>query len=145
MEQKPTIRVVNVRVDENNRLPGPEQRATFAHRQHQRRRDDHGQQVVAAVAGRAVAMPVAIVVRKPPLKRLLEVGFRSGTRLHEGKARGRVRCEDVAEPVPSSVAKLLHLAGHVNDPATACLDSDLRTVHRASLAPWHRRFLVRAD
>src|SRR5262245_366628 len=62
-------RVVEVGVDEHDALPGPEGGLAGEDRDRDRRRHDHRQDVVGAVAGRAVRMPVPIVAREEALER----------------------------------------------------------------------------
>src|SRR5581483_1015368 len=72
------LRVVPVEVDQHDALPGPEQWFTRLHRNCHRRRDQRGQDVVGAMAGRTVLMAVAVVAREEPVEGVDEVVVAAG-------------------------------------------------------------------
>ncbi len=64
-------------------MPRSEHQLTAVDRQHQRRRDQRRQQVVASVPPRAVPMHVAVVPGKHPFEQLLEIGLGARPRLDQ--------------------------------------------------------------
>ena len=76
-----------------------------------------GQNVVGAVAWRAVRVAVAVVARQQPFQRVDEVvvGPRAG--LDDRDARRGVRHEHVAQAVLVGGAELPHPLGEVDDPS----------------------------
>jgi hypothetical protein len=92
--------------------------------------------MVAAVTDRAVPVPIAIVAGQDPFEELLEVGLRARPGLHERDARGRVRHEDVDEPVPPDRrAERLDQVGDVHHAAVSRVDPKLPGVHPGGSPP----------
>src|SRR5436190_2228129 len=92
-------RVVAVRVDQAEGLPGAQREAPAQDRYQQKRRHERGQDVVAPVPGRAVAVPPAVVGRQQLVERAQQVAVTPRTRLDDREAGRRVRDEDVQQPV----------------------------------------------
>src|SRR5215217_8031798 len=67
--------VLAVRVDEDDALPRSEDDTASVRRQHERGRDDDRQEVVAAVADRAVTMRITVISREEPFEEFLEVAL----------------------------------------------------------------------
>lgn len=94
------VRVVAVGVHQDHRLPGAQRQLAADHRQCGVRRHERGQHVVAAVSGRAVPVPPAVVGGQQRTQRLEEVVVAAGARLDHRKSGRRVRGEHVEQPVP---------------------------------------------
>ena len=77
--------------------------------------------MVGAVAGRAVAVPPAVVARQEPVEGLERVVVGARAELQDHEPRGRVRHEDRQEPVAARPASLGNEppagAGQVGEPA----------------------------
>lgn len=125
VQQEASPRVVEVRVDEDDRLPCPEHGPTLVHGEHERRADEGGQEVVGPVAGGAVAMPIAIVPGEEATDRLLQIRLGTGTGLDESEPGRRVRQKDMAEPVAFVTAERLHMVGDVGHEPPAGVDPHL--------------------
>ena len=131
-ETDPPAGVVAIGVDEHDALPGAEQKPAGNHRQGERGRDQERQDVVGAMAGGPVAMPVPLVAWQEPGKQLGRVGLTAGPRFHQGESGGGMRGEHVEEPVAPARAVALGRLGQVRDRLVAGVESDLDGVHGAS-------------
>ena len=93
-------RVVRVRVEQADRLPRPETEPAGDDRHRQRWRGEERQDVIRAVAGRAVAVAVQpVLARQQSIERGEQVVVGAGADLDDDEARGRVRDEDRQEAV----------------------------------------------
>lgn len=106
--------VVGVGVDQDDALPGPQNRLTVDNRHAHRRCDEGRDNVVAAVTQRTVAMGIDVLNRKQAFECFLEVGFGARTSLDDGDTCGRVRDEDVNQPVPKAPSEPPHVRSEVD-------------------------------
>ncbi len=90
---RPT-RVVGVRIEQRDRLPRAERHASVNDRHRERRRREQRQHVIGAVAGTAVAVAPAVIVRKQTLQGRQQVRIRAGAELDHHDAGRGVRNED---------------------------------------------------
>jgi hypothetical protein len=123
------MRVVDVRIDQDDALPRAERRHTSEHRNDERRRDERWQNVVAAVTGTAVPMSVVLGAGQDPLDGVGQVGFGAAAGLEDGDAGRRVRHEHVTEPVTSAPAELQQHLGDVGDQVGTAVDVEQVRVH----------------
>src|SRR5437899_2964684 len=108
-------RVVDVGVHQGDALPGAERHPAPEHREGEGRGDERRQEVVRAVAGRAVVVDVRMLAGEEELETLDEVGLAPGAELHQDQARRGVGDGDVDEPVTLAPEEGGHLAGQVDD------------------------------
>ena len=111
------LRVVGIGVDEDDTLPGAQGGAPGQDGNHQARRDEHGEHMVATVAGRAMPMFVHRRARQEPFEDEFEVVFGAAAGLEECNASSGVGDEDRAEPVASASAEIGHEIGHIRGQA----------------------------
>src|SRR5207245_2106837 len=98
------------------------------------RGDQRGQEVIASVAGRSVAVPVTIVSWQKSLHELLEVRLRARVRLHEGQSCRGMRKENVEKALASGVAGVrLDLLRDVCDQPASGVDLELLGLHEREL------------
>src|ERR1035437_3661854 len=81
-------RVVGVRIEQCDRLPRPESEPAGDHGYCQRGRGQERQDVVGAVALRAVAVHPAVVPREHPVEARHQVGLRPGAEFHDDQTGG---------------------------------------------------------
>ncbi len=79
----------------------PERQPAADDRDRERRRGEQRQDVIGAVAGRAVAVAPAVVAGQEPVERLDRVLLGARPELDDHEARGRVRHEHREQPVPA--------------------------------------------
>lgn len=87
--------IIRVGVEQTDRLPCPEDEPATDDRHGQRRRRQQGQDVVGAVAGRPVTVPVETVLAgQQPIERGHQVVVRARADLDDDQPGRRVRDED---------------------------------------------------
>jgi LCP family protein required for cell wall assembly len=95
--------------------------------------------VVGAMARRAMPVPPAVVAGQEAVQRREQVEVAAGPQLHDEDAGGRVRDEDVEQPVPAAgdlAEEPSARLGEVrNAPSCAGQDVELPRLHGASLSP----------
>ena len=126
-------RVVGVQIDERHALPRAECRLALGDGEHERRAHERGQQVVGAVAGRAVRVPVAVVAGEEPLERRREVVLRTGAELHQRQPGRRVRREHVHQAVAPTATELGHVVRDVEHALTRRVEIDPGSLHERIL------------
>ena len=109
------VRVVDVEVDQADALPGAEREPAPEHGHRGVRRYERRHHVRAAVPGRPVPVPPAVVGRQQVRQRREQVVVRPGPGLEDRDAGRRVRDEHVQQPVAAPVDVLGALAGDVED------------------------------
>jgi len=124
-ELDPAVRIVGIRVDEDDRLPGTELESPGRHGQHQRRTEEHRQEVIGAVPKGTVPVPVAVVTGEQACQQFGEVALGRRLDLHEGQTGGGMRSQDVAEAVSARRAEPDDVARDVDHLAIAGRDVDL--------------------
>src|SRR5438105_6842937 len=88
------LRVVDVGIHEGDALPGPQRHPAPEHREREGRGDERRQEVVGAVAGRAVVVDVRMLAGKEELEAGEEVRLAAGAELHQDQARRGVGDRD---------------------------------------------------
>lgn len=91
--------IVDVRIEQGDRLPRAEGELTADHRNGQRGRDEQRHDVIGAVPGRAVAMAPALIARQEPVQRGESVVVRAGPQLQDRQARGGMGHEHRKQPI----------------------------------------------
>ena len=120
--------IVDVGIDQDDRLPRAEAQPPIRHRENQGRTDQHRQQVIGSVTVRPVAVEISIVSGHESIDQLRKVRLRSRTQLHQRKSRRSVRGEHIAQAVSTARAKSGNLGGHIGDPTVPGVDVDQLTV-----------------
>ena len=127
-------RVVGVRVEQRDRLPGAERHASADDRHGERRRREQRQHVIGAVAGTAVAVAPSVIVRKQPLQRRQQVRIRAGAELDHHDAGRGVRNEDGEQAILRPLLGEERGAGTVRSARVGSppgLDCQLAGLHRS--------------
>src|SRR3954454_1253546 len=134
-------RVVAVEIDQHHALPGAEQRLAAVHGDHERGRDQRGQDVIGGVSRRPVRVPVPVVAREETFERVDEVVVGTRARLDDRPSRGGVWREHVEQPVAARAAEGTQVVGQVDDAPARGVDVEHRGVHRerAYDGPFTRR------
>ena len=94
-----SLGIVDVGIEQGDRLPRPEGKLATDHRNGQRRRDEKRQHVIGAVTGRAVAMAPALIPRQELVQRGESVVVGTGPQLQDRQARGGMGHEHGEQPV----------------------------------------------
>ena len=114
------LRVVRVRIDETDRLPGAKAHPAPGDRHDERWRGEQRHDVIGAVAWRAVAMAVVTLVpRQQAIQSRHQVGIRSGADLDDHEPGRGVWHEQRQQPVPGGdvAQERGAFAGQVRQPA----------------------------
>ncbi len=122
--------IVPVRVDENDRLPGPEGETPVDNRNDRRRCNESRHDMIGTVAGRSVPVPVATIIsRKNLVDGVHQILIAAGSGLDDRYTGRGMRYEDVEEAVAPSRNESCHLGGDIErSPTPARLDGENRGV-----------------
>src|ERR1035437_668745 len=129
-------RVVGVRIEQCDRLPRPESEPAGDHGYCQRGRGQERQDVVGAVALRAVAVHPAVVPREHPVEARHQVGLRPGAEFHDDQTGG-MRHEHGEKPISLTGDEPGALLGQVVQAASPPRpDRQAGRLHRREEAPY---------
>jgi hypothetical protein len=125
------VSVVDIRVHQHDALPGTECGTTAKHWHRERRRHEGRQQVITAVTGAAVPVPIDVVAGKQPVNGILEVGLRAAPSLDQCDAGSCVRNEDLTQSVAAVATELKDPVSEISDETATGTHLHNIAIHRS--------------